>query len=192
VCCGTKRRIEIRCPDTCIYLNNAQAHPPVVVRRQQERDLAILVPALSGMAEAHQQLFFLTLSLIARDRDDDLGLHAACDADVADAAATLAATYETAARGLIYEQRAGSLPAQRLVAEIRRVYDDLGRERPSGFASDAARVLRRIAERVEEAHRAGLDPRRGFLELAGRVAGQMGAPSAEEPAAPSSSSIIIP
>jgi hypothetical protein len=194
VCCGTKRRTEIRCPDTCGYLNNAQAHPPVVVQRQHERDVAILLPALSGLPEAHQHLLFLTLSLIDRYKGDALGLDAATDADVADALAALAGTFETASRGLIYEQRAGSLPAQRLAAEIKRAYGELGRDRPpSGFAGDASRVLRRLESGIAEAHRAGLDPRRGFLDLAGRVAAQLGTPDPGAERTPASQpSIIIP
>jgi len=104
VCCGTKRRVEIRCPETCAYLGNAAAHPPAVVRRQQERDVALLLPALERLSEAQRQLFFLTLTLVDRFRGE--GLDAAVDADVADAAEALAGTYETAARGLIYDQRA--------------------------------------------------------------------------------------
>lgn len=193
VCCGTKRRTEIRCPDTCPYLANAEAHPPVAVRRQQERDLAVLAPALTGLSEPQQQLFFLTLTLVARAAGETLALDSASDADVADAAGALAGTYETAAKGLIYEQRPGSLPAQRIAEGIREVYDNLGRTRPSGFAAEAARVLRRLEERVGEAHRAGLDARRGFLDLAARVAGRFGPLDGEGPSeAPPSSSIIIP
>ncbi|MDO8835909.1 MAG: hypothetical protein Q7V01_09940 [Vicinamibacterales bacterium] len=193
VCCGTKRRAEIRCPDTCGYLANSQAHPPVIVQRQHERDVAALLPALSGLPEAHQQLFFLTLSLIDRHRGDDLGLDAATDADVADALASLAGTFETAARGLIYEQRAGSLPAQRLAADIKHVYDELGHDRPSGFAEEASRVLRRLEACVAEAHRAGLDTRRGFLDLAGRMAARLGAPDPDAGRTPAPQpSIIIP
>jgi hypothetical protein len=187
VCCGTKRRVEIRCPETCAYLGNAAAHPPAVVRRQQERDVALLLPALERLSEAQRQLFFLTLTLVDRFRGE--GLDAAVDADVADAAEALAGTYETAARGLIYDQRASSLPAQRLAAEIRKVYDDLGRARPSGFAEDAARVLRALAERIGAAHKSGEDGRRGFLDLAARVAAQIRRPEASE--APPSS-IIVP
>lgn len=193
VCCGTKRRTEIRCPDTCVYLANAQAHPPVAVQRQHERDVAILLPALSGLPEAHQHLFFLTVSLIDRYKGDPLGLDAATDADVADALASLAGTFETASRGLIYEQRPGSLPAQRLAAEITRVYGELGRDRPSGFAGDAARVLRRLEGCIAEAHRTGLDAGRGFLDLAGRMAAHLGAPETDAERTPAAQpSIIMP
>jgi hypothetical protein len=144
------------------------------VQREQERDVAILWPALSGLSKTQQQLFFLTLSLVDQFKGEELTLDTATDADVADAAAALAATFETSAKGLIYEPRATSAPARRLADEIRKVYEEMGQRQPSSFAGDAARVLRRVEERVGEAHRAGLDPRRGFIELAGRIAGRLG------------------
>ena len=50
------------------------------------------------------------------------------DADVADAAGALAATYETSARGVIYEHQTQSLPAERLRSELRAALMELGRE----------------------------------------------------------------
>ncbi len=193
MCCGTKRRTEIRCPDTCVYLANAEAHPPVAVRRQQEQDLGVLLPALRGLSEPQQQLFFLTVTLVARASGGGLALDAATDADVADAAESLAGTYETAAKGLIYEQRPGTLAARRVADELRKVYDDLGRSRPAAFAVDAAQVLRGLASSVAEAHRGGLDARQGFLEVAARVASRFGpieGPGSDPDAAPSS--LILP
>jgi hypothetical protein len=192
VCCGTKRRTEIRCPDTCVYLTNAQSHPPVTVRRRQERDLAVLLPAMNGLAEPQQQLFLVTVALVARGAGDPLALDAASDADVAAAAAALAGTYETAAKGLIYEQSAGSAPAQRIAVEIRQAYDEFGRTNPSSFAVEAARILRRLETCIDEAHRAGFDSRRGFLDLALRVALSLGPSNPEGEAEEPKSSIIIP
>ncbi len=191
VCCGTKRRTEIRCPDTCAYLANAETHPPVAVRRQQEQDLQVLLPGLRGLSEPQQQLFFLSVTLVARSAGGSLALDAATDADVADAARALAGTYETAAKGLIYEQQAGTFPARRLADELRKVYEELGRTRPAAFAVDAAHVLRGLASCVAEAHRTGLDARQGFLDVAARVAGRFGptdSPSQDAPA----SSLILP
>lgn len=194
VCCGTKRQTEIACPDSCVHLRNAHAHPPTVVRRQQELDVAVLFPGMQGLSQAQQQLFFLTLSLVVTHSGGDLALDAATDADVAEGLTALATTYETAARGVIYEQRPGSVPAQRMATEIKKVYDEIGRERPTSFAAELARVLRRLAERIDEAHRAGLDSRRGFLELAQRVAGQLARAGAESPDAPAAEvpSLLVP
>jgi hypothetical protein len=105
VCCGTKRLVEIRCPATCGYLSAARDHPASVVRRQQERDVARLLPTLQRLTERQHQLFFLIHSVIARHSPD--GFVRLIDNDVADAAGALAATLETAERGVIYEHVPG-------------------------------------------------------------------------------------
>jgi hypothetical protein len=174
VCCGTKRQVEIRCPESCAYLTAARTHPAASVRRQQDQDLALLTPALGGLSEARQQLLLFSLTLF--DRFSGAGLEAATDADVASAAASLAATYETESRGVIYEHRADSVAAQRIATGIRGVFDQLGRDRPSGFAADAAVVLRQLEDRVRSVqHLQPSDPR-AFLALANRVSKRLGSP----------------
>jgi hypothetical protein len=127
-----------------------------------------------GLSEPRQQLFLFTLTLVDRFRGD--GLDAAVDADVAAGLEALAASYDTAARGLIYEQRAPTAPAQRLATGIRSVFDELGRGRPTGFAADAAEVLRRLADRVRDVGASTPASPRVFLDLASRVARRFGAP----------------
>src|SRR5712691_10323381 len=117
VCCGTKRLTEIQCPDDVVYLTSAREHPAAVVKRQQEHDVAILLPTLEGLTERQHQLFFVFQSLIARHTPE--GFTRLIDDDVAEAAASVASTLETAARGVIYEHAAQSLPAQRLATEMK-------------------------------------------------------------------------
>ena len=197
MCCGTKRETEIRCPDGCTYLASARTHPAAVVRKQLDQDMAWLAPGMIGLSEPQQRLLLLLLTLTSRFRGD--GLEAARDSDVADASGSLAATFETASKGLIYEQRAGSLPAQRLAGELRSVLDELGRERPSAFARDAAIVLRRLEQRARDIEKLSASPV-GFLDLAGRLTRQVGSQSGAGEVAggdqglrePSTPSIILP
>lgn len=168
VCCGSKRLVEIRCPDTCAYLATARSHPPAAVRRQQEQDTALVAPGMAGLSGDQQQLFFLCLTLVDRFRGS--GLDAAVDLDIADAAAAMASTYETEARGLIYEHRPGSAPAQRVAADMRAVFAEVGRRHPAAFASDIAVVLKRLAQRVGEAGKASGGHRTAFVDAAGRIA----------------------
>jgi hypothetical protein len=199
VCCGTKREVEVRCPPDCPYLASARSHPPATVRRQQDEDLAVVTPALTGLSEARQQLFLFALTLVDRFKGD--GLEAASDADAASAAAALAGTYEIASKGLIYEQRPDSVASQRMADGIRGVFEQLGRGQPSSFAADAAAVLRRVEDRISAVQRAAPGDSRAFLRLAGRVAKRLGSPGVEgspadrEPAPGSGRggpSIIIP
>jgi hypothetical protein len=199
VCCGTKRQVEIRCPAGCPYLATSRSHPPATVRKLQDQDLSVLTPAMSGLSEARQQLFLFTLTLVDRFRGD--GLDAASDADAASAVAALAGTYETASKGLIYEQRPDSIPAQRIADGIKGLFDQLGHGRPTGFAADAAAVLRRVEDRVRAVQRAAPGDGRAFLDLAGRMAKRLGGPGPEvSPAegegasggSPGGPSIILP
>jgi hypothetical protein len=173
-CCGTKRRVEISCPESCAYLASSRAHPPVFQIRQQEQDMAILMPGMVGLTETQQRLFLLSLTLLHRFRGE--GLDAARDVDVAEAAGSLALTYETESKGVIYEHRAGSLPAQRLAGELRSIFDELGRSTPSAFLRDAATVLRQLQTLAQSVERMTPADPCVFLDLVGRVASRIVGP----------------
>ena len=103
VCCGTKRLTEIACPDTCVYLTSARHHPPAVVQRQQELDRAMVLPLLQGLSERQARVFLMIAALMSRHQPE--ALQQLLDADIAQAAEALAATIETAGRGILYEHR---------------------------------------------------------------------------------------
>src|SRR5687767_11106063 len=92
VCCATKRLTEIACPSNCVYLMSAREHPAAVVKRQQERDAAAVVPTIRNLTERQLQLFFLFHDTIARYKPEGFPLY---DDDVVEAAGALAATLET-------------------------------------------------------------------------------------------------
>jgi hypothetical protein len=100
-----------------------------VVRRQQERDVAVLLPTIKHLTERQYQLFFLFQTLVARYVPE--GLARLVDDDIADATGALAATLETAARGVIYEHPPQSLVAQRLVTR-HRDENDAGADERAG------------------------------------------------------------
>ncbi len=171
VCCATKRRVEIACPDGCVYLQSAERHPPAVVRRQQSQDLAALMGAAGHLDEAQLHLFIMLLTLISsfippatwRPADQLL------DQDVANAAGALASTYETASRGVIYEQRAVAPAAEALRHELQKFCGEARAQGGSRFERDAATVLRTI-EHGAKHEVAGLDEGpRSYLELLDRV-----------------------
>jgi hypothetical protein len=156
VCCGTKRLTEIACPADCAYLTTAREHPAAAVRRRHERDLALLVRMMRDFGERQSQLFFAATTIVARHAPAN-ALESLVDADVIDAAQAMAATFETASRGVIYEQRPSSRPAERLVAALKPLFAEGARQGGSAFDRDAAVVLRRIAESVREAAADGPD-----------------------------------
>jgi len=170
VCCGTKRLVEINCPKDCPYLASAREHPAAATIRRERRDVDILMPHLRDLSERQSQLFFLISTFLLRYEPPEF--HKLVDADVADASAALASTFETAAPGVIYEHRPAALPAERLAAALKSVVSEAGQHGGSAFERDAAVVLRRIAEAARAAGSPGTGDdatRRAYLDLLGRV-----------------------
>ena len=157
--------------------------------RQQQRDLGLLVQFMRDFSQRQTQLFFLLSRFLARYQAPEL--QPIIDADVAEAAAALASTFETAARGIIYEQRPASLPGERLLSALKPLLAEAGKGAGSAFERDAAVVLRRVEDAVREIRTRQPENRTAFLELLGRVISEP--PPEESPAAsPEGSRLIVP
>jgi hypothetical protein len=145
-----------------------------VVRRQQERDVSVLLPTIRHLTERQYQLFFLFQTLIARHVPE--GFARVVDDDVADAAGALAATLETAARGVIYDHPPQSLLAQRLVTEMKAMLAQMKQEGATVYDREAAIVLRAIEQGAREIGKAAALRRAessggdtAYLDLVGRL-----------------------
>ena len=175
VCCGTKRLVQIQCPPDCTWLASARDHPPAVIVRQQQRDLGLLVNFMRDFNERQSQLFFLINTFITSYQPAEL--QSLLDDDVVEAMEALAATYETSVRGVIYDHRPASLPADRLAAAIKPVLAEAGKNLGTAFERDAAVVLRRVAEAVLDVRKLAVhqpaavaaQDRRAYLDMLGRV-----------------------
>jgi hypothetical protein len=167
VCCGTKRLIQIECPPDCVWLASAREHPPAVVVRQQQRDLGLLVQFMRDFSERQSQIFFFVSTYLVRYEPPEL--QPLIDDDVAEGMGALAATFETASRGLIYDHRPASLPAERLTAALKPMLAEAGRGAGSSFERDAAVVFRRIEAAARDIRALNRENRRAFLDLLGRI-----------------------
>jgi hypothetical protein len=168
VCCGTKRLVQIQCPADCAYLTTAREHPPAAVVRRQQHDVGLLMQFMRDLNQRQSQLFFLVNRFLVRYQPPEL--HPLLDDDVVEAADALAATLETSARGVIYEHRPASLPAERLMGALKPLLAESGGQRGgTPFERDAAFVLRRIAEAARGVRAGDAGNRRAFLDLLGRV-----------------------
>ena len=155
VCCATKRLKEINCPDTCVYLTSARSHPPAIVQRRQERDLGFLLPLISDLTEPQASLVLLFRSALLNHAAQ--AIPTVLDVDVAEAAAAVAATLETARKGVIYQHEPTSIPAQRLATVFREAVAALNAEAGSRIArleTDVARALRAIERGARAAQEA--------------------------------------
>ncbi len=156
--------VEIPCPPDCAWLASAREHPAAVVVKQHQRDVDVLVQFLRDFNRRQAQLFLLIATFLVRYEPPEL--HPVIDEDIVEAMGALAATYETASHGLIYEHRPASLIAERLVTALKPLLSETGQGGGSAFERDAAVVLRRIAESARAARQ---EDRRAFLDLLART-----------------------
>jgi hypothetical protein len=189
---------EIKCPPDCPYLATAREHPAAVVQRQHERDMQFLLPRIADLTETQYRVFLFVQALVLQHTKG--AMPPPNDVDVADAAASVAATLETARKGIIYEHHAASLPAQRLGTEIGRAIADLTERAGSNGARmerDAAAALRRLERAAREAASESPDetsPATSWLTLATRLMAGAGtaAPDQKAEAADDGARIILP
>ena len=167
VCCATKRLVEINCPPDCPHLAAAREHPAAVVRRQQERDVSVLLPTMRELTERQHQLFFLFHTAIARHTPEGFGR--LNDDEVADAAGSLASTFETAARGVIYEHAPESPVARHLAADLRTMLDEMRKQGAKVYDHETAVVFRAIERGAREARKELGGAGDAYLLLMGRL-----------------------
>lgn len=171
VCCGTKRQVEIRCPPSCAYLSSARAHPAAIVVRRRENDIRFLAPLVQDLTQPQYGLMLFFQRLVLKHARGILP--PLIDEEVAAAAAAVAATLETARKGIIYEHQADSGPAQRLASEFSRALGELSREQGAPPAATLERDAAVALRRIEGAARAAATALEGeppvFLSLLSRL-----------------------
>ena len=136
--------------------------------------------ALGLLTEAQLELFFVVQTFISRFKPE--GTSGVVDADVSSAVGALAATFETAARGVIYEQQATSPAAEELRRALKTMLAEVGRGGGSRFEAQAAEVLRGIERGASHQPKDIGDGPRDYLTLAARILHEQ--PPAAVPASP--------
>lgn len=171
-CCGTKRRLEIDCPEDCVYLSGGHAAAWEGRETERKRDARRLAVHVQDLTEAQTRLLFLSLvginAIRARRRDID-------DALLLQAASALRKTAETRERGVLYDHPAEDLRAQGLATELRALFearDEAGGERAPDDR-DLLPVLRALEASVADCLREGAGSTI-FLDTAARVVGRLG------------------
>ena len=188
-CCGTKRLTEIACPPDCHYLTSAREHPAAVVKRQQQKDVAALLPTLRELTERQHQLFFVFQTVIAQHKPE--GFARLVDADVADATGTLASRLETAARGVIYDQAPQSRIALGLLRDMEGILARAREQRATIPEREVAGVLRAIEDGARHTRTSDGDET-SYLDLMARLLSVSRPGDAPEPERAQPSSLIIP
>jgi hypothetical protein len=135
--------------------------------RQQQHDLESLVRIVRDLNDRQSRLLFLVVTFLVRYRAPEL--QPLIDEDVMQAMAALAATFETASRGVIYEHRAPSSSAERVVNALTPLLTEAGQTGGTPFQRDAGVVLRRLESAARETMQEHAGARRAFLDMLGRV-----------------------
>ncbi len=115
--------------------------------------MAVLFPSIRHLNERQHQLFFLFHTAIARHTPQ--GFARLVDEDIEQAVGAVAATLETAARGVIYEHAPSSLPAQRLATDLTAMLGQLRAQGGTVSDAEAAIALRAIEQGARDAKKVG-------------------------------------
>lgn len=149
------------------------------MQRQQERDARFLLPLVKGLTQRQYELFFLVQGIFRRlDQAGELPVN---DKIISDTAQALAATYDTASKGIIYEHRPPSLPAERLSKELKPLLEGLDGKGPVANVNDLTEVLRLVERAARDAGSALEGGKRAYLELIGRLMHTTSNTTAEQP-----------
>ena len=137
------------------------------MQRQQERDARFLLPLVKGLTQRQYELFFLVQGIFRRlDQAGELPVN---DKIISDTAQALAATYNTASKGIIYEHRPSSLPAERLSRELKPLLEGVDGKGPVASTHDLIEVLRLVERAAKETSSVLDGGKRAYLELISRL-----------------------
>ena len=137
------------------------------MQRQQERDARFLVPLMKGLTQHQYELFFLIQKLFyQQEQAAQLPVN---DKIIADTAHALAATYNTASKGIIYEHRPSSLPAEQLSKVLRPLIEAIDDQRPAASTQDLIVVLQLIERTATQADSSLEGGKKAYLALIGRL-----------------------
>jgi hypothetical protein len=168
-CCGSKRKVEVSCPEDCVYLSGPHSpgwdHKAIAQRRDARR----IVPFVAQLSEGQRELLSLALTGIAamrlrrRDLDDRL---------LGEAVQALGRTVETRTRGVLYDFQADDLQAQGVVYDLRMMFETTNSEGHTVSPSDTdlLAVLTALDAAIEATRRELLGSS-AFLDAVVRIVG---------------------
>ena len=176
-CCGTKRRVEINCPEDCPYLHGADPNWRSATRQKED---ARFLSRFLALNDGHVTLLLFThhLMLSARARFASLS-----DEELRVVIGTALKTMETRAKGIVYNHPSGAPHLDKVADWLAGVLSDRRSiaSAPEASDSDVRTVLETISQAIRD-HIAG-GHQAGYLETAEQVLHSSlgGAPAIELP-----------
>ena len=163
-CCGTKRRVEVACPDSCVYLEVAREHPATAERRRQEQDVALLSPSIKGLTERQFQLFYVFHSVIAARSESGQTIR---DLEVAEACRRLREAVGAGHALQFGDDVAGHPGAVLLAGAMQAVLQELRAQGGTIYDGEVLIALQSIERGAQSL--ASPDAPRAYIDLVGRL-----------------------
>ncbi len=184
-CCGSKRRVQVDCPEDCLYLTGAHAPGWDGRETERKRDIKRVAPQLQRLTESQSQLFLVALVGLSgmRSRRQDLD-----DRLLGHALSAFRSTVETRERGILYEHRPDDMRAEGVVQELRAIFES--KDETGAPVTPPDRDLAAVVEALDVSVASTLKEAAGsttFLETAERLAARFAAAET----APKPTSLIV-
>jgi hypothetical protein len=123
-----------------------------------------LMLSVGRLSEQQLQLFFILQSMILSYKPE--GISRLTDTDVAQAAGALAASLESATKGVIFDEALSSVPAEGLRKNVKPVIEEITQK---GGTREVALILRAIERGARHEGGTIADGETSYLDLVGRV-----------------------
>lgn len=191
-CCGTKRRVEIRCPEDCVYLHGADANWTSEARQKEDARFLSHFLRLEERAVAFAVFIHHLVLQAARP------LRALGEGDLVVVLEAATSTLETRAKGVLYSHQTQAPHLQPLADWLARTLSERGDIAAAPEASDEDVVAALHAVVAAAKDHASRGPERDrYFDVAERVLRESlsNAPAVELPDELSSSSgkdLIVP
>lgn len=189
-CCGSKRQTEIQCPAGCPFLHGE--HDPLWESPAKRTEEAQFIAHFVEVRREQIPLLVFLHHLLLQGRQNFAG--DLSDSLTLEVLTTLARTFETLSKGIIYEHQTESPQLQTMINWMR---DVLGKrteipEVPAASDAEVLATLKSITAAVQ-AHRESSSGDRKYLDTAESVfrAGLSEAPSIELPGEKPAGGLIV-
>lgn len=177
-CCGSKRRTEIRCPDDCPYLHGE--HDRLWESPARRTEQAQFIAHFGEVQREQVPLLVFLHHLLLQARQNFA--HDLSDRETLEVVSTLARTFETLSKGIIYEHQTESPRLQAMINWLGNVLDRRAEISQAPRSSDnEVLAMLQILSGAVQSHREQSASARSYLDVAERVfrAGLSHAPSIE-------------
>lgn len=190
-CCGTNRRVEIHCPEDCPYLHGE--HDPRWESEASSVLSSLFAAQFVRLTEREADLLARLHIAVLKERAASGGL---TDREALEVISTLAKTFETLSKGIVYEHASENPRLQAIVTRLGQALQDRKSWLPEASDRDVLEALERLSGGIKQFLDAGSGGsgrfvHKGYLDTAARLL-RFGEAEPPLPTAPETRLIVEP